>query len=172
MTTPSGLGSTAGSGGHTGITHGARLVINNSWRGHPNAVGPGKRPRTSLTPTMVMKDGKPFLAISVAGGDMQDQAALQIILDVVDFEMDIDQAMKAPRFSTEHFIGSFGQDPPRLGSLRLHESTAEDIRQDLSRRGHRVKIMPYNIGGIAMLHIDPLTGIVRGAGAAAKGVAE
>ena len=68
VTTPSGLGSNAGSGGHTGITHGCRLVINNTWRGHPNAVGPGKRPRTSLTPTLVMRNGKPFLAISVAGG--------------------------------------------------------------------------------------------------------
>lgn len=172
VTTPSGLGSSAGSGGHTGITHGARLVINNTWRGHPNAIGPGKRPRTSLTPTLVMKDGRPFLAISVAGGDMQDQAALQIILDVVDFGMDIDQAMDAARFSTEHFIGSFGQDPPRLGSLRLHKSTSKDIVADMKRRGHRIKMMRYNIGGIAMLHIDQKSGIVYGRGAAAMGMDE
>jgi len=80
VTTPSGLGSSAGSGGHNGVIHGARLIINNNWPGHPNGIGAGKRPRTSLTPTIVMKDGKPFLAISVAGGDMQDQAALQLIL--------------------------------------------------------------------------------------------
>jgi gamma-glutamyltranspeptidase/glutathione hydrolase len=170
VTTPSGLGSSAGSGGHTGITHGARLIINNNWPGHPNAIGPGKRPRTSLTPTLVLKEGKPFLAISVAGGDMQDQAALQIILDVIDFGMDIDQAMKAARFSTQHFIGSFGQDPPRLGSLRLHKSIGEDIQKELSRRGHTVKTVRHNIGGIAMLYIDQSTGIVYGAGAAAKGI--
>jgi len=170
VTTPSGLGSSAGSGGHTGITHGARLIINNNWPGHPNSIGPGKRPRTSLTPTLVMKDDKPFLAISVAGGDMQDQAALQIILDVIDFGMDIDQAMKAARFSTQHFIGSFGQDPPRLGSLRLHKSIGETVQIELEKRGHKVKMMPYNIGGIAMLYIDQSTGMVYGAGSAAKGI--
>ncbi len=170
VTTPSGLGSSAGSGGHTGITHGARLIINNNWPGHPNGIGPGKRPRTSLTPTMVMKDDKPFLAISVAGGDMQDQAALQIILDVIDFGMDIDEAMKAPRFSTQHFIGSFGQDPPKLGSLRLNDKIDTKTGENLSNRGHKVKTMPYNIGGIAMLYIDPETGMVHGAGAAAKGL--
>jgi gamma-glutamyltranspeptidase/glutathione hydrolase len=170
VTTPSGLGSTAGSGGRTGITHGSRLIINNSWQGHPNGIGPGKRPRTSLTPTLVMKEGKPFLAISVAGGDMQDQAALQIILDVIDFGMDIDQAMKAARFSTQHFIGSFGQDPPRLGSLRLHNSIGEDVQNDLMKRGHKIRMTRSNIGGIAMLYIDQATGIVYGAGSAAKGI--
>ena len=117
-----------------------------------------------------MKDGKPFLAISVAGGDMQDQAALQIILDVIDFGMDIDGAMNAPRFSTQHFIGSFGQDSPRLGSLRLHKSIGENVQKELSGKGHKIKMVPYNIGGIAMLYMDQSTGIVHGAGAAAKAV--
>jgi gamma-glutamyltranspeptidase/glutathione hydrolase len=170
VTTPSGLGSSAGSGGHTGITHGARLIINNNWPGHANGIGPGKRPRTSLTPTLVMKNGKPFLAISVAGGDMQDQAALQIILDVIDFGMDIDQAMKAARFSTQHFIGSFGQDPPQLGSLRLHNSIGDDVQNELTKRGHKVKMVGNNIGGIAMLYINQATGVVYGAGSAAKGL--
>ena len=170
VTTPSGLGSSAGSGGHTGITHGARLIINNNWPGHPNCIGPGKRPRTSLTPTLVMKDDKPFLAISVAGGDMQDQAALQIILDVVDFGMDIDRAMSAPRFSTQHFIGSFGQDKPKLGSLFLNEKIDQMTGDNLAGRGHKVRMVRNNIGGIAMLYIDPVTGIVHGAGAATKGI--
>jgi gamma-glutamyltranspeptidase/glutathione hydrolase len=170
VTTPSGLSSSAGSGGHTGIIHGSRLVINNTWRDHPNCIGPGKRPRTSLTPTLVMKAGRPYLAISVAGGDMQDQAALQIILDFIDFGMNIDQALKAARFSTEHFIGSFGQDPPQLGSLRLHNSIAEATRNILANRGHKIEITPHNIGGIAMLYIDGATGMVYGAGSAAKGL--
>jgi gamma-glutamyltranspeptidase/glutathione hydrolase len=170
VTTPSGLGSSAGSGGHTGITHGSRLIINNSWPGHPNSIGPGKRPRTSLTPTLVMKEGKPFLAISVAGGDMQDQAALQIILDIIDFGMNIDQAMTVPRFSTNHFIGSFGQDPPRLGSLRLHEKIEGSVRTELEQRGHQVRTTSHNIGGIAMLYIDISTGIIYGAGSASAAV--
>ena len=170
VTTPSGLASSAGSGGRTGVTHGSRLIINNSWAGHPNGIGPGKRPRTSLTPTLVMKDGKPFLAISVAGGDMQDQAALQIILDVIDFGMDIDEAMSAPRFSTQHFIGSFGQDPPKLGDLRLNEKIAKKVQKQLARKGHQVRETRSNIGGIAMLYFDPTTGMVYGAGSAASGM--
>ena len=170
VTTPSGLGSSAGSGGSTGITHGSRLIINNTWRGHPNAIGPGKRPRTSLTPTLVMKNGKPFLAISVAGGDMQDQAALQLILDVIDFDMDLDTAMKAFRFSTRHFIGSFGQDHPKLGDLRLHQDIEKKTHDDLERRGHKVKIVSHNIGGVAMLYLDPISGLVYGAGSSSAAV--
>jgi gamma-glutamyltranspeptidase len=78
--------------------------------------------------------------------------------------------MKAARFSTQHFIGSFGQDPPRLGSLRLHDSIGEDVRKELSKRGHKVQLTSHNIGGIAMLYIDQSTGIVHGAGVAAKGI--
>lgn len=146
------------------------MIINNNWPGHPNAIESGKRPRTSLTPTLVMKDGKPFLAISVAGGDMQDQAALQIILDVIDYGMNINEAMKAPRFSTQHFIGSFGQDPPKLGDLRLHEKIGKKTGDDLIERGHKVKTTSNNIGGIAMLYFDTITGMVQASGAAAKGI--
>ena len=117
-----------------------------------------------------MKDGKPFLAISVAGGDMQDQAALQIILDVIDFGMDIDEAMSALRFSTKHFIGSFGQDPPKLGSLRLHKSIDEKVQNELAQRGHKVEQISHNIGGIAMLYIEPRTRMVHGAGSASAGI--
>lgn len=170
VTTPSGLGSSAGSGGRTGVTHGARLIINNTWRGHPNSIGPGKRPRTSLTPTLVMKEGKPFLAISVAGGDMQDQAALQLILDVIDFDMDLDSAMKAPRFSTQHFIGSFGQDPPKLGNLSLHEDIDKKTHDNLKSRGHKVEVVSHNIGGVAMLYIDPETGLINASGSASLAV--
>lgn len=172
VTTPSGLGSRAGSGGRTGVTHGSRLIINNIWRGHPNAIGSGKRPRTSLTPTLVMKEGKPFLAISVAGGDMQDQAALQLILNVIDFDMDLDSAMKAPRFSTQHFIGSFGQDPPSLGNLDLHEDIDVRTKNDLKNRGHKVKTVSNNIGGVAMLYIDPKTELVYGSGPASSAVVD
>lgn len=168
--TPSGLSSTEGSGGSTGVTHGTRLVIFNTWPDHPNRIEPGKRPRTTLTPTLVLKDGKPILAISVAGGDMQDQAALQLILDCVDFSMSLDDAMAAPRFATEHFIGSFGQDPPKLGSLNLHEQIPEEVRKELERRGHTIKTTSSNIGGVAMLRLERESGLWRGQGAAAAGL--
>jgi len=170
--TPSGLSSIEGSGGSTGVTHGTRLVIFNTWPDHPNRIEPGKRPRTTLTPTLVLKNGKPVMAISVAGGDMQDQAALQLILDHIDFNMSLAEAMAAPRFSTDHFIGSFGQDEPKLGSLSLNQRIDEEVRKELERRGHTVKTTRSNIGGVAMLQIDPKTGMCQAQGAAAAGLEE
>lgn len=170
--TPSGLSSIEGSGGSTGVTHGTRLVIFNTWPDHPNRIEPGKRPRTTLTPTLVLKNGKPVMAISVAGGDMQDQAALQLILDHIDFNMSLDEAMAAPRFSTDHFIGSFGQDEPKLGSLSLNQHIDEEVGNELERRGHTVKTTRSNIGGVAMLQIDPKTGMCQAQGAGAAGLEE
>ncbi|HNW61314.1 MAG TPA: gamma-glutamyltransferase [bacterium] len=162
--TPSGLGSRAGTGGVTGVTHGTRLVILNTWPDHPNRIEPGKRPRTTLTPTLVLRDGRPFLAISVAGGDMQDQAALQILLNVIEFGMEADAAWSARRFSTNHFIGSFGQDPPRLADLHLPDTMPAAEVADLERRGHRVTLTRENPGGVAMLQWDPAGGPVAAAG--------
>src|SRR5436305_5159394 len=104
--TPSGLSSTAGVAGHTGIIHGSRLSSLNTFAGTPNAIQPGKRPRITLSPTLLFHDNQPVMAISVAGGDQQDQAAIQVILNYVDFGMTPEEAFKAPRFSTEHFISS------------------------------------------------------------------
>lgn len=162
--TPSGLGSRAGTGGSTGVTHGTRLVIFNTWPDHPNRIEAGKRPRTTLTPTLVLRDGRPLLAISVAGGDMQDQAALQIILNVLEFGMDAPAAHAARRFSTNHFIGSFGQDPPRLADLRVPDSLPPDVIAELRQRGHQVTLTRENPGGVAMLQWDQGSGVVTAAG--------
>ncbi len=162
--TPSGLGSRAGSGGATGITHGTRLVIFNTWPDHPNRIEAGKRPRTTLTPTLVLRDGRPALAISVAGGDMQDQAALQILLNVIEFGMEADAAWSARRFSTNHFIGSFGQDPPRLADLRLPDTLPPQAIAELEKRGHRVTLIRENPGGVAMLQWPQAAGPVDAVG--------
>src|ERR1700733_4948522 len=87
--------------------------------GHPNCIEPGKRPRITLTPTIVLKDRKPLIAISVAGGDGQDQAALQVLLNLLDFNLSPVAAVVAPRFGTNHHLGSFRQTPPQLGSLLI-----------------------------------------------------
>jgi gamma-glutamyltranspeptidase/glutathione hydrolase len=168
--TPSGLGSSAGVAGDTGIIHGARLVSLNTWKGHPNCIEPGKRPRITLTPTLVLKNGKPVLAIAVAGGDLQDQVSLQLILDRIDFGMDAESAFQAPRFATRHHTGSFGQDRPRLGSLQLSAKVSESVREELKRRGHQVTISSGEIGGAAILSIDPASHQVRGAGPSAARV--
>ena len=101
--------------------------------GHPNQLAPGKRPRVTLSPTIVLKDGKPFLALSTPGGDNQDQALLQVLLNIIEFGMSPQEAVEAPRFQTEHFYSSFGN----------HEFIA---RQTESRRpdsqGHRRQDSP------------------------------
>src|SRR5215831_9527809 len=106
--TPSGLSSTAGVAGRTGIVHGARLSSLNTFAGTPNVIEPGKRPRITLSPTLLFRgtgnDDRPVMAISVAGGDMQDQGAIQVVLNYVEFGMGPEEAFKAPRFSTDHFI--------------------------------------------------------------------
>ncbi|MEJ2637358.1 MAG: gamma-glutamyltransferase [Calditrichia bacterium] len=165
--TPSGLGSTAGPAGDTGIIHGTRLVSLNTWKGHPDCIEPGKRPRITLTPTLVEKDGKPVLAISVAGGDLQDQVALQLFLDYVEFGMTPSKAVPAPRFATAHHIGSFGQDPPRLGSLTLNKEISAKAVEILKSRGHKIRMTSHGIGGVAMLYVDSKTGECEASGSAA-----
>jgi gamma-glutamyltranspeptidase/glutathione hydrolase len=167
VATPSGLGSTAGSGGETGVIHGARLISLNNWKGHPNCIEAGKRPRITLTPTLVTKNQKPVLAISIAGGDLQDQVALQLLLDNIEFGMLPEEAVKLPRFATGHHTGSFGQDQPEIASLWLQAAISQDVVKELEKRGHQITIRRRGIGGAAMLYIDGKSGRMYGAGSAA-----
>ena len=91
-------------------------------------IEPGKRPRMTLSPTLLFHDNQPVMAISVAGGDQQDQAAMQVILKYVEFGMSPEEAFKAPRFSTTHFISSFGQDRAKLGSLSVPTRSPKQCR--------------------------------------------
>ena len=165
--TPSGLGSAAGVAGDMGILHGSRLVSLNTWKGHPNCIQPGKRPRVTLTPTLVLKDGKPVLAISVAGGDLQDQAAIQLILDYVEFGMLPERAVSEPRFATTHHTGSFGQDKPKLGTLQIYVRVDEAVRDELKKRGHVLTTTRGGVGGVNMLLLDSESKVGWGAGPAA-----
>jgi len=166
--TPSGLSSTAGVAGHTGIIHGARLTSLNTFAGTPNVIQPGKRPRITLSPTLLFRNNHPVIAISVAGGDMQDQAAIQVILNYVDFGMTPEEAFKAPRFSTEHFISSFGQDGAKLGSLSVPKSLPEEVQADLRARGHAVTVSSEGVGGVALIGIYPKTKQATAVGPAAS----
>jgi gamma-glutamyltranspeptidase/glutathione hydrolase len=161
--TPSGFNTTLV--GKTGINVGCRLQSFNIWEGHANCIEPGKRPRITLTPGLVLKDGKPCLALSIAGGDMQDQTALQLLMNHIDFGMSPAQAVAAPRFGTGHFMSSFRQQAPALGSLYLMPDFAPAIVQDLKNRGHKVSIVKGSMGAApVMLHIDPNTGVIEAAG--------
>jgi gamma-glutamyltranspeptidase/glutathione hydrolase len=169
--TPSGLSSTAGVAGRTGIIHGSRLSSLNTFAGTPNVIEPGKRPRITLSPTLLFRsnnnDDQPVMAISVAGGDQQDQAAIQVILNYVDFGMTPEEAFKAPRFSTEHFISSFGQDRASLGSLSVPSTLPEAVQADLRSRGHVVTASREGVGGVGLIGIDPKTKQASAVGPAA-----
>ena len=165
--TPSGLSSTAGVAGHTGIIHGSRLSSLNTFAGTPNVIEPGKRPRITLSPTLLFHDSDPLLAISVAGGDMQDQAAIQVILNYVEFGMSAEEAFRAPRFSTSHFISSFGQERADLGSLSVPTDLPEGVQADLRARGHIVTTSRSPVGGVALIGIDPKTRQATAVGPAA-----
>jgi gamma-glutamyltranspeptidase/glutathione hydrolase len=124
--------------GDTGVWLGSRLQSFNTWEGHPNVIEPGKRPRITLSPTIVLKDGQPVLAVSVAGGDNQDQMTLQLLLDHIDFSLEPAAAVVAPRFMTDHFISSFGQTPPALGRLRVNPELGNPVLDELASLGHKL----------------------------------
>ena len=168
--TPSGLSSTAGVAGHTGIIHGSRLSSLNTFAGTPNVIQSGKRPRITLSPTLLFHDNDPVMAISVAGGDQQDQAAIQVILDYVEFGMSPEEAFKAPRFSSTHFISSFGQERASLGSLSVPNTLPEGVQADLRVRGHVVTTNRGGVGGVALIGIDPKTKQATAVGPAARKV--
>ena len=162
-------------GGEAGVTFGNRLRSLNTTPGHPNCIEPGKRPRITLTPTIVLKNGAPILGISVAGGDLQDQVTLNLILDYVEFGMAPGGAVTAPRFATQHHQDSFDPNPRReeayirSGSLMADKGLYESVKLELSRRGHSVVLQQSPIGRPVMIHIDQATGIVHGAGDPAAG---
>lgn len=150
--------------GKTGVWLGTRLQSFNIWQGHPNCIEPGKRPRITLSPTLVLKDDKPVLAISVAGGDGQDQATLQVLLNAIDFGMAPAEAVTAARFGTNHLLGSFRQTPPQLGSLLVYREVGEETIKDLEGRGHKVKVRKPPLWAPTALSIDPKTGMMHAAG--------
>jgi gamma-glutamyltranspeptidase/glutathione hydrolase len=150
--------------GETGVWLGSRLQSFNTWEGYPNVIEPGKRPRITLTPTIVLKADRPAFAVSVAGGDLQDQVTLQLLLNAIDFKQSPADSVATPRFSTSHFIGSFGQPPPKLGSLSINAEIGSDTIDALRARGHRVDVVKGPIAAPSLLRRDESSGRLEAAG--------
>lgn len=156
--------------GPSGITQGNRIRSLNTAKGHPNRIQAGKRPRITLTPTLVTRDGKPVLAISVAGGDLQDQTTLNILLNHVEFGMLPEQAVTAARFNTSHHQNSFNPVPDRrqafvgAGTLRVNDKISAEVREELSQRGHRMSTTSGPIANPVMIYVDPETQVIHAAG--------
>ncbi len=137
--------------GDTGVWLGSRLQSFNTWEGHPDVIEPGKRPRITLSPTIVLDEkGQPEIAVSVAGGDNQDQMTLQILVNSIDFAPEGpvgagDLGLFSPRFMTDHFISSFGQKPPVLGQLRINPDFEPATLDALKAMGHKLVVRPGSL---------------------------
>ena|SRR5688572_6521025 len=138
--TPSGAWLPSVIAGDTGVPYSTRLQSFVMEPGHPNLLQPGKRPRVTLSPTMVLKDGKPWLAMSTPGGDNQDQAMLQVLLNLIDFGMVPQEAVEAPRFQTEHFYSSFAFHEFTPGRVNLERRIAPATIEKLKELGHAVEV--------------------------------
>jgi gamma-glutamyltranspeptidase/glutathione hydrolase len=110
--------------------------------GHPNALAPGKRPRTSLSPTIALRDGEPYLAWGSPGGDQQDQWIAQFFLRHVHCGMNLQEAIDAPAWHSEHFPSSFWPREARPGVLAVEGRLKPDVIKELRRRGHKVEVEP------------------------------
>lgn len=121
-----------------------------------NVVEPGKRPRVTLTPTMALKDGLPFLSFGVQGGDTQDQNLLQFFLNVVEFGMSVQEAAEAPNINTYQFYLSLGDEDrkPRPGHMLIHESTLPHVRNALTDMGYTLQVESRTSGPINAIFFD------------------
>lgn len=130
---------------------------------HPNALVPGKRPRTTLTPTLVLRHGAPCMVFGTPGGDQQDQWTLQFFLNVVEFGMEVQDAIEAPRFSSAHFPSSFYPHNAIPGLLRVEGRVPAAVRRELEARGHKVEVKEeWSEGDVLGICVDLDKGILRG----------
>jgi gamma-glutamyltranspeptidase / glutathione hydrolase len=130
---------------------------------HPNAIKPGKRPRTTLTPSLATRNGQPFMSFGTPGGDQQDQWTLQFFINVVDFGMGLQEAIEAPRFSTAHFPSSFYPHNSMRGVVRLESRIDSKVVDELAERGHRVVVRPaWCEGHVLGIRFDPARRLLEG----------
>lgn len=147
--------------GNTGIGMSQRMqsFVLDSALNPFNVVAPGKRPRVTLSPSLAMKDGKPFLASAVQGGDTQDQNLLQFFLNVTEFGMNVQQASEAPNFNTNQLWLSLGGTKtedrmPKPGQLLLNRSTTEASKEALKKMGYSLSFAERTSGPINAIYFD------------------
>jgi gamma-glutamyltranspeptidase/glutathione hydrolase len=150
--------------GDTGVPLSNRMQVFDLDPISPNVLAGGKRPRTTLTPTIVLKDGKPFLAISTPGGDSQDQQILNVLLNMFVFDMDVQAAIEAPRINSTHPHSSFDNHESVPGRIEIESRVPAAVLDDLRTRGHDVRVIgPYAMStGVVAVGINPKTGTLRG----------
>jgi gamma-glutamyltranspeptidase/glutathione hydrolase len=118
--------------------------------GLPSSLRPGSRPRTTLSPGLVLRGGDPWLAWGTPGGDQQEQWTIHVLLRHVDRGLDLQEAIDAPEWHTDHLISSFYPRQVALGSLAVEERLGEAAIADLRRRGHDVSVeAPWSLGRVS-----------------------
>ncbi|MDQ5837395.1 MAG: gamma-glutamyltransferase [Acidobacteriota bacterium] len=154
--TPSGGWVPAVIAGRTGVglSQRAQSFVTDPSEGPFNVIEPGKHPRVTLTPTLALKDGKPYLCFSVQGGDSQDQNLLQFFLDVVEFGMTPQQATEAPNVNSFQMRSSFGQHEIRPGRILLADSMPPWVRAELRRMGYEETFEERTSGPINAIMLD------------------
>ena len=159
--TPSGGWLPATIAGNTGIgmsQRGQSFVLDPTLNPF-NVIEPGKRPRVTLTPTMALKEGKPFLSFAVQGGDTQDQNLLQFFLNIVEFGMNVQEACEAANINSNQLWLSLGgtkteDRKPRPGSILLHDNTPEWVRKELRQMGYTLTFDDRTSGPINAIYFD------------------
>jgi len=162
--TPSGGWIPAVIAGNTGIGLSQRMqsFVLDAKDGPYNVLEPGKRPRATLTPTIALKDNEPFLSFAVQGGDSQDQNLLQFFLNMVEFEMNVQEACEAPNINSFQMRSSFGYHENKPGELLLHDSTPQFIRKELIRKGYKLQFRSKTSGPINAIFFDSINKTFQG----------
>jgi gamma-glutamyltranspeptidase/glutathione hydrolase len=163
--TPSGGWIPAVIAGNTGIglSQRAQSFATRAEDGPYNVIEPGKRPRVTLTPTLALRDGVPFLAFAVQGGDSQDQNLLQFFLNIVEFGMTPQQAAEAPNINSYQMRSSFGAHESRPGRLLLAAATPDSVRTALAQMGYTLEVEERTSGPINAILFDRAHGTMWGA---------
>lgn len=162
--TPSGGWVPAVIAGRTGIglSQRAQSFVTDASDAPFNVIEPGKRPRVTLTPTMALKDGKPYLAFAVQGGDSQDQNLLQFFLNIVEFGMTVQQAAEAPNINSYQMRSSFGDHESRPGLLEAATSLPDSVRTALTAMGYKLQFVQRSSGPINAILFDHKHGTMWG----------
>jgi gamma-glutamyltranspeptidase/glutathione hydrolase len=162
--TPSGGWVPAVIAGRTGVglSQRAQSFVTDAREGPFNVIEPGKHPRVTLTPTLALKDGKPYLAFAVQGGDSQDQNLLQFFLDIVEFGMTVQEATEAPNVNSFQMRSSFGAHETRPGRILLAESMPPWVRAELRRMGYDLTYEERTSGPINAILFDHAHGTMWG----------
>ena len=154
--TPSGGWVPAVIAGRTGVglSQRAQSFVTDAADGPFNVMEPGKRPRVTLTPTLALRDGAPYLSFAVQGGDSQDQNLLQFFLNVVEWGMTVQQAVEAPNINSSQMRSSFGAHETRPGRLLVASSTPDSVRAALKRMGYTLEFAERTSGPINAIFFD------------------